>query len=50
MYTDFVLYTLPVRSPKISSEFLKKLSIDSQESMDCDEDDDDEDPDFVVNL
>ena len=46
MYTDFVMFTLPVRSPKITPEFLKTLEIDAGDRMDCDEDE--KDPDFLV--
>jgi hypothetical protein len=47
MYTDLVLFTLPVRSPKITTEFLKTLSVEAQDRMDCD-DDGEEDTDFLV--
>jgi hypothetical protein len=48
MYTDFALFTLPIRGPKISDEFLTKLAIDPKDRMDCDEDE--EDRDYLVSL
>jgi hypothetical protein len=47
MYTDFALFTLPIRGPKISDEFLTKLAIDPKDRMDCDEDE--EDRDYLVS-
>ena len=48
MYTDFALFTLPVRGPKISDDFLSKLNIDgANDRMDCDEDG--EDLDYLVS-
>jgi hypothetical protein len=50
MYTDFVLFTLPVKKPKISPELLRRLGLSGNEDMECDEDDDEEDPDYLVSL
>jgi hypothetical protein len=49
MYTEFVLFSLPVRKPKMSAEFLSAMGIDVSDTMDCDnEEEDREDPDFLV--
>lgn len=48
MYTDFALFTLPVRRPKISSRLLSIVgAADDQQLMDCDEEKSEEDPDYL---
>ena len=49
MYTDFALFTLPVRKPKISPELLTRLGLSRNDEMDCDDGDDKEDPDYLVS-
>jgi hypothetical protein len=49
MYTEFALYTLPVRKAKISPELLAQLGLAGNDEMECD-DDDEEDPDYLVSF